>query len=103
MTEFRILLWNVAWGRSARARQAIRRACARELDIVCLTETTDALLAERRNVLRSAGNHGCPHPGDRQKVAMWSGSGWEKVDRIGHPDLPPGRFLSAVAKGVRFL
>ncbi len=31
----------------------------------------------------------------RRKVALWSRWPWTDVDPIGHPDLPPGRFVAA--------
>jgi hypothetical protein len=36
-------------------------------------------------------------------VVLWSREPFEEVDTVGHPDLPPGRFVTGVSMGIRFV
>lgn len=101
----RLLLWNVEFGKSPRSIMHLHELVySRCCDVVCLTESTLDFLAGRENVLRSRGDYGYDdRSGLHQKITLWSRQPWTEIDFEGDPKLPPGRFLSAVSFGVRFV
>jgi hypothetical protein len=101
----RLLIWNVQFGKHDGSIQHLDELIAnRSCDVACVTETTLKYLAGRGNVLRSIGNYGYhDFSGFRQKVSLWSRHPWSEMDFEGDKNLPPGRFLSGVTLGVRFV
>jgi hypothetical protein len=91
-------LWNVQWATAAsqRGRRIITRIADAQADVICLTETTTGILPATAQTITSGPDYGYPHNGSRRKVALWSASGWEAVDEVGAPHLPPGRHPKAV-------
>ncbi|MBN8602957.1 MAG: endonuclease/exonuclease/phosphatase family protein [Planctomycetes bacterium] len=103
--NMRTLLWNVEFGKSPLSVSYLHGlVSSRYYDVVCLTESTLDFLAGRGNVLRSIGDYGYDdHSGFHQKISLWSRQPWTEIDFEGDRNLPPGRFLSAVSFGVRFV
>ena len=101
----RLLLWNVEFGKSPRSVQHLNDLISsRSCDMTCITESTLDFLAGRENVLRSRGDYGYDdRSGFHQKITLWSSQPWSEIDFEGDCMLPPGRFLSAVSFGIRFV
>jgi exonuclease III len=99
------ILWNVEWAPSARKMQVIRDLLNAETpDAVCLTETPlEIFLPNQGHLITSQADYGYPNPGNRRKVALWSRTPWRQVDAIGDATMPPGRFVSGVSAGIRFV
>ena len=100
----RVLLWNVEWGEKPACIHYVNDLIASEsFDLICLTESTTEFLRDNENVLRSTGDYGYANPGNRQKVCLWSRYGWSDIDYLGSEALPPGRFVSGITNGIRFI
>ncbi len=99
----KILNWNTEFV-SPRARankfQMICETIAKqEADIVCLTEAyPESLPSGGQTVKSEVSGPGSAERGGARKVVLWSRTGWSDVDRIGSPNLPEGRFISATTK-----
>ena len=90
-----LVTWNVEW-RPTHSRQAqvIReRIFAHDPDVICLTESQADFLGGYGHTIESHPDYGYPIKGNRRKALLWSKQPWREVDRLGHPDLPPGRFV----------
>ena len=61
-----------------------------------LTEGRTSLLPEGGHVVEGTGDWGYGRIGDRRKVLLWSRRPWRSLDRLGHRDLPPGRYVEGV-------
>lgn len=105
MTRLKCVLWNVAWtsSRSVRGEHILRLVRAQKPDIICLTESLTTFGLGGGHTICSDADYGYKHNGTRRKVRLWSQVPWSDVDPVGSPDLPPGRFVSGVAEGVRFV
>jgi endonuclease/exonuclease/phosphatase family metal-dependent hydrolase len=93
--DLRLALWNVQWTRAASARGAeIReRLLSCDADIICVTEGFSGLLPEGGHRILSDPDFGYAARDDRRKVLLWSHWPWDRVDSIGLPELPGGRFV----------
>lgn len=91
-----VITWNVEWRqRSSKAADIIReRIWAHDPDVICLTETPADFLASGGHIIEGRADWGYPMKGNRRKVLLWSKQPWTNVNQVGHPDLPPGRFVS---------
>ena len=98
------LNWNLEWRtpRSAGGKWIAQKIGEIDPDVSCLTEVTEALIPEGE-VLRSDLDYGYENKGDRRKVILWSREPWTKIDLVGDPELPGGRFVSGVTMGIRFI
>jgi hypothetical protein len=105
INNMRLLLWNVEFGRHALSIQRLDELISNySCDVACVTETTLDYLARRDYVLRSRGDYGYDdRAGHRQKVTLWSSQPWSEVDFEGISSLPPGRFVSGITHGIRFV
>lgn len=101
METLTISTWNVEWRKSASGdAEVIReRLEAIDPDLVCLTEThVDFLQSWGGYTVHSTDDWGGKIFGSRREVLLWSKYPWRNVDTLGSPDLPPGRYASAVTQ-----
>ena len=94
----RVLTWNVEWAApgSGRAAEILSRIERLEPEVVCLTETSDALLSNAGHRISSQSDYGYTIRAGRRKVMLWSREPWGLVDDVGLDWMPPGRFVSGV-------
>jgi hypothetical protein len=71
-------------------------------DVVCYTELIRDIVPDGHRI-EGGEDWGYPHNGTRRKVLLWSRQPWEEFDIVGDPGMPPGRFVSGVTAGVRFV
>jgi hypothetical protein len=92
----RVLVWNIEWkpvtGFAGRTMRSIVEGAAP--DVVCITEGHESFLTGRGHVIASDPDYGYPLRAGRRKVLLWSRRPWTHVDPMGHPCLPPGRFIA---------
>ena len=100
----KLLNWNVEWATPKwKAAELQRRISQQVADVICLTET------DTEHLKLPQDGHSICAPGDwgqtrrkgqeaRRKVMLWSREPWDAVDDVGHPSLPPGRFVSGVTQ-----
>ena len=95
-----IVNWNVQFATpsSWRTPKILGRIDRHELEIVCLTETHDELLARGGYAICSRADYGYGLKKNRRKVLLWSREPWKQVDDLGIESLPPGRFVSGVTQ-----
>lgn len=98
----RVVTWNLErkTPSSPTGSQAIERIERERPDIAVVTEA-------RLDSLGVLGGHSIPAnpaPGrfahDERKLIVWSKTPLRDVDRIGHPDMPPGRFVTATTSAA---
>jgi len=100
----KLLLWNVEWAPSVRIRDYIRDTLRAESpNIFCLTESTDFFASEYANVITSTDDYGYANDGDRRKVWLVSRGEWTAIEHGERTGLPPGRFVSGITNGIRFV
>lgn len=100
----KLLLWNIEWAPSVRIRSYIRNTLRTESpDVFCLTESTDFFSSEYANVITSTDDYGYANDGDRRKVWLVSRDEWTAIENGDGTGLPPGRFVSGITKGIRFV
>ncbi len=100
----KLLLWNVEWVPSARIRGFVRDTLrAASPDVFCLTESTGFFTPDFANVIASTGDYGYSNDGDRRKVWLVSRNDWAAVEQGEDSGLPPGRFVSGISNGIRFV
>ena len=91
----RLATWNVEWATPGTRRGDRVAAVLLDLaDVMVVTESTLGVLPPGHVV---AGGDDWGYRVDdptRRKVALWSRWPWRDVDPVGHPDLPPGRFVA---------
>jgi endonuclease/exonuclease/phosphatase family metal-dependent hydrolase len=94
--RFTVATWNTEWRRpsSADAWLIKERLFHHSPDVICLTEAYPDLLEGAGKMISSAADYGYRLIEGRRKVVLWSREPWEDIDRTGHPDLPPGRFVA---------
>lgn len=101
------IVWNVAWNKSRWQRDFVHDLFRAESPgLVCLTEAAGMVVPRYPNTLASARDCGYPNPnGAKRKVWLFSDSPWEEstIHRAELTALPPGRFVSAVTKGIRMV
>ena len=92
--------WNVQWAtpRSRRAPEIRKRIDGCGPDVVCLTETHTEMLSPGGHVICSQADYGYKVRENRRKVMLWSREPWERVDDLGHGDMPPGRYVCGVTR-----
>ena len=91
-----VATWNLQWKRptTAACRTMVERLTARHPDILCLTEAYARTQLPPGHTIEAEANYGYPLVEGRRKVLLWSREPWSVVDRVEHPDLPGGRFVS---------
>ena len=96
----RILNWNTQWlsprSRGGRFQAARELIAGHQADVICLTEARAELMPSGGQTVASelSGAGTIENRGGR-KVVLWSRYGWRKVDALGSPRLPEGRFVRA--------
>ena len=102
--SLKLLNWNVEWAAPKwKAAELQHRIDQHVAYIICLTETDTERLAlpQGGHSICAQGDWGQPlRKGQegRRKVLLWSREPWDSVDDVGHPSLPPGRFVSGVTQ-----
>lgn len=71
-------------------------------DVVCYTEVLRSVLPEGFTIESNA-DFGYSNTGQKRKVILWSKYPWVHFDEVGDSDLPPGRFVSGIVGGIRFV
>ena len=100
----KLLNWNVEWATPKWKAAELQRRISRQVaDVICLTETDTSRLALPRHghSICARDDWGQTHrkgQEGRRKVLLWSREPWRTVDAVGHPSLPPGRFVSGVTQ-----
>ena len=96
----RIVTWNVEWAapESWRTPAILSRIGQHSPEVVCLTETNDALLSQDGYCISSRADYGYPITAGRRKAMLWSREPWEQADDLGIDSMPPGRFISGVTQ-----
>lgn len=96
----RVLTWNVEWAApdTRRAAEILSRIEQIGPEVVCLSETNDALLSDAGHRISSQPDYGYTIRAGRRKVVLWSREPWERVDDVGLDSMPPGRFVSGVTQ-----
>lgn len=91
-----VATWNTEWRKAATPdAQLMRdRLLALSPDIICLTEAFAELLDGEGYFIDSEPDYGYPIVPGRRKVVLWSREPWHDVDSVGHPTMPPGRFVA---------
>lgn len=96
----RILNWNAQWlspgSRGGRFQAACELIARHQPEVVCLTEARAELMPSGGQTITSerSGAGAIENRGGR-KIVLWSRHGWRKVDTLGSPHLPEGRFVRA--------
>ena len=87
------LLWNIEWARPKKREQRIPEILASHApDVMCLPEVLLDVLPSHGHAIYGGDDWGYPNPeNSRRKVVLWS------------KDLPPGRFVSGINRGIRFV
>lgn len=101
----RILNWNVQWARpdQPRGRLVEQTLLSAQPEIACLTEIGRPLLRPQGHAVFSEEDYGYRRIEGQRKVQLWSRDQWTRIDTVGHPSLPHGRFASGITQGVRFV
>jgi hypothetical protein len=96
----KVLTWNLERKKSMSSggRRAIEQLLSMAPDVMVLTETRTSIDLGDGHVIHSEPPTGTIFAPDERKVLLWSKSAWSDVDAAGHPDLPSGRFVSAVTE-----
>lgn len=99
MSDLRVLVWNAEWARAHTPRGAEIRRLIQDAapDIACVTEGLEELLPDSGQVIDSEPDYGYRMHEGRRKVLLWSRKRWKKVDQVGHPEMPTGRFVEGIA------
>lgn len=100
----KLLLWNLEWTPSSRIRAFVRDTLRAESpDVFSLTESTDFFATDFAEVLASTEDYGYANDGDRRKVWLVSQHEWTAIEHGEGSGLPPGRFVSGITGGIRFV
>jgi len=102
----KIAVWNLEWAtvRQKRSKIIKQMLCDASPDVCCFTEAYLDNLPHQGEVISAVADYGYNHgEPQRRKVVLTSIDPWTEVDVVGHPDLPPGRFVSGVNGGVRYM
>lgn len=95
-----ISTWNVQGARAGtpKAEELLLRLFEQSPDVVCLTESDEALLSGHGFPICSNPDYGYQAPVWRRKVVLWSLNPWREVDAVGDGTLPSGRFVSGLTE-----
>jgi len=98
------LTWNLEWASpgSRRATAIMVHVAAIEPDVACYTEVVRDLIPDG-HLIEGAEDYGYAIKEGRRKVILRSKHPWEAMDTVGDENLPPGRFVSGITGGVRFV
>jgi len=95
-----VATWNMEWKvpSSREAMMMLADLATQTPDLICLTEAYTGLDLPEGHLITSEADHGYRLVDGRRKVMLSSATPWESIDCIGHPDMPPGRFVSGKTK-----
>jgi len=102
----KIAVWNLEWATVRQKRSAVIKQMLNDAspDVCCFTEAYLDNLPHQGEVISAVADYGYDNgEPQRRKVVLTSLKSWTEVDVIGHPNLPPGRFVSGITGGVRYL
>ena len=96
MNGLTVATWNAEWRVPGSEDAALIRDRLDQVgaDIICLTEAYANIMGSGGHLIESEPDYGYPLVEGRRKVVLWSREPWEQVDRVGHAELPPGRFVA---------
>ena len=72
-------------------------------DIISLTEGYENLLPKDGYIISSHEDYGYKTKNGRRKVILWSKNKWTDFDQLGSKEIPSGRFISGITKGIRII
>lgn len=98
------LTWNLEWAspKSRPAKLIMELVTATEPDVICFTEALTDLMPPG-HLIEADPDYGYPIIEGRRKVLLWSRQPWTEVDAVGDSTMPPGRFISGITEGIRFV
>ncbi len=101
----KIILWNTQWAPPGSERERMIReiVLGSSSDLVCIIEGYRQTWEDHGYLVCSQTDYGYPKKPGRRKVLLLSRTPWSEIDDLGHSRLPPGRFVSGVTDGVRFV
>lgn len=101
----KLLVWNINWATptSRKGRIIAPKIAAGKFQVVCLPETEEGMLPSGGQRILGGDNWGYKREGARRKIALWSSAAWTDVIPEGPVGMPPGRFISGVSHGIRFI
>ena len=85
------------WAPRSRRDRISERLAALGPDVLCLTEADAGILPSGGHRAESSPDYG-DGESSRRKALLWSRWPLDEVDRVGHPALPPGRYVSALCR-----
>ncbi len=90
-----IATWNLQWKAPGSSAVEVmgERLAAVVPDVLCLTEAYAHIALPSGHTIEAEVDYGYRIIDGRRKVLLWSRQPWEAVDRVGHADLPSGRFV----------
>ena len=100
---FRFVNWNLAWAApgTPRGDALWERIGAENPDIVCATEGYSDYFERtgaEGHVITSDPDYGYKSPPRRRKGILYSRRPWRRVDTVGDPGLPGGRYVGGVTQ-----
>ena len=101
-SSLKISCWNSDWATptSKRGKFFIDQF---DSDIICLTEGYENLLPKDGYIISSHEDYGYKTKNGRRKVILWSKDKWTEVNQIGSKEIPTGRFISGLTKGIKIV
>ena len=101
-TLLKISCWNLDWATpsSKRGNFFIDKFNS---DIISLTEGYENLLPKDGYIISSHEDYGYKTKNGRRKVILWSKNKWTDFDQLGSKEIPSGRFISGITKGIRII
>ena len=101
-SSLKISCWNSDWATPAskRGKFFIDKF---DSDIICLTEGYENLLPKDGYIISSHEDYGYKTKNGRRKVILWSKDKWTDVNQIGSKEIPTGRFISGLTKGIKIV
>ncbi len=101
-TLLKISCWNSDWATpsSKRGNFFIDKFNS---DIISLTEGYENLLPKDGYIISSHEDYGYKTKNGRRKVILWSKNKWTDFDQLGSKEIPSGRFISGITKGIRII
>ena len=99
------LLWNIEWANTKRREQKIPEILASHApDVMCLSEVLLNVMPSHGHAIYGGDDWGYSNQENRRrKISLWSREPWTDVDELGSTELPPGRFVSGITQGIRFV
>jgi exonuclease III len=102
--SMRVVNWNVEWAPKGRRRALAEVLTLSAPDLLCLTETRHDLEGQLEHSIDAGTDWGYPNElNERRKVQLSSREPWSGIDSVGNPEMPPGRYVSGVSDGIRWI